>query len=142
MSKHIQRSPIRRLPRHEDDIYKEIKSEDQRGPSTPEISICPADSPPLSLEIDSYTGLPKLPIELPSPASSPDVERRDLILQAAQDHYRVLGSSLKMSNSTDGGGATSPQRKSVSFAEPEEKMQSSGSGKHRVSLAAFLVLVG
>lgn len=127
MNKQIQGSSILspRLPHHEDvanDVYKEIKSEEVR--KRPEISIYPAEKVPV--EIDSYTGLPKLPVELPPP--SPEVEHRALNLQSAQDQYKVLASALKMTTTVLPGA----QRKSVSFVDPtDNKTTSSGSPKYK-----------
>lgn len=116
MNKQIQRPPpILNCSRHHEaniDIYKEIKTEEgglRRDADTPEISISSAES--LPLEIDHFTGLPKLPVELPPP--SPDIEHRSINLQP-EDQRKVLASALKMSVPVPG---SIPQRKSVTFHE-------------------------
>ena len=134
---HVQRPPtLGRLPNnHEDNIRKEIESERTR---TPEISISSA------VEIDAYTGLPKLPVELPPP--SPDIERRTLNLQGqGQDQFKVLASALKMSTvnavAPITAGAEGP-RKSVTFHESAESTKSKEKvPKEKVGVCSFRLIM-
>lgn len=91
----------------------------------PEISIFPAaENRRKPLEIDEYTGLPKLPVELPLPGSPEAVRSQADLKKVSQQ----LASALKMTSSV------SPlQRKSVTF-DPAATSESD-SPKYLVSLA-------
>lgn len=104
--------------------YREVDLD--AGPfQRPEISIFPAENSE-HVEIDSCTGLPKLPVEPPAPPS-PEA------LRSTTKVSSLLSSVLKMANSPS-------KRKSVTFdpsAGDENERASSGPG---VSLFPFWVL--
>lgn len=91
--------------------------------SSPGISIFPADSSEAVLEFDSYTGLPKLPIEPPSPATSPG--------PVVRPKLGSLTSALRMSSSP-------VKRKSVTFTDVEKTENQSVKLKEKVSPCGFL----
>lgn len=100
----------------EDVTNEEIDTEGKElfSRSAPEISVFSADA--VELELDSYTGLPVLPVELPPP--SPVLERPlpDLLLLQG-DQKNIRPPAIKMSSSPLG-----QSRKSVTF-EPTRVSQ-------------------
>ncbi len=102
--------------------YKEVETEEAywtTSASAPEISIYPAEGEEDGsgdIEIDSCTGLPKLPVE-PLPPGSPVTTRR------------LLSSALKMSSTSSPG-----KRKSVTFGVASN--ETSNTDGHKVSWIA------
>lgn len=128
MNKQIQSRPWRYSSSypHEGaaDVFSEkVELDNFLSSSSPGISIFPADSSEAVLEFDSYTGLPKLPIEPPSPATSPG--------PVVRPKLGSLTSALRMSSSP-------VKRKSVTFTDVEKTENQSVKLKEKVSPCGFL----